>query len=178
MNIWQLDWRVDQTAVIKDGPGTFEVIAVGTKRHQQVLTEIAGQQADRGALVREAVLQIDNDNPNDSYAVTVLIDNRIVGSLSWPHALRFRDLLSGHRRLLSARCDAAILSPTDTGDADERWFRVALDLPRPAPPEPEPEPYDATDHDNETAEPVELEAEEEFEDEAEEEGEEEEIDEA
>lgn len=147
MSIWQLDWRFDQTAVINNGPGTFEVIVVGTKQHQQVLTEIAGQHADRGALVREAVLRIDNDNPDDSYAVAVLINDSIVGSLSWPHALRLRDLLSGHRGLISARCDAVILSPAASGEPSDRKFRVALDLARAG--SLETEPYDEIDFDEE-----------------------------
>lgn len=139
MSVWRLDWRIDQTAVIQHGPGTFEINVVGTKRHQAVLAAIAGRTTDRGALVCEAVLLIDDQNQNDRNAVTVQIDGYIVGSLSWPHALRFRDALNEHRGVYAARCDSVILSPAADGEFDERWFRVALDLPPPVPPGPEPD---------------------------------------
>ena len=120
-----------QIADITNGPGTYDVDVVGESHYQDALEDICGGRAeDSQRLVVEAFLVPEDDNPHDSAAVRIDIQDETVGYLDRTTARSFREQMaevgaSG----MAAKCNAIIVGGWDRGGGDRGHFGVKLDLP-------------------------------------------------
>ncbi|MFN4284082.1 MAG: HIRAN domain-containing protein [Alphaproteobacteria bacterium] len=121
------------TANIKNGPGTFEIDVVGESKYQRNLAKIAGNKTeDSKRVVVDALLFLEDDNPHDSNAVAVLVDDMKVGYLDRATAKSFRRQLKKveppGQKIEAARCAGLIVGGWRDEDS-EGHFGIKLDLP-------------------------------------------------
>jgi hypothetical protein len=120
-----------RTADITNGPGTYDVDVVGESHYQGALESICGGRSEDGHRLKvEAFLVPENDNPHDSKAIRVYIQDRTVGYLDRETARSFREEMaqigmSG----VAAKCRAIIVGGWDRGSGDRGHFGVKIDLP-------------------------------------------------
>lgn len=121
-----------QIADITNGPGTYDVDVVGESRYQDALEKICGGRTEHAQRLEvEAFLVPEDDNPYDSKAVRVYIQDQTVGYLDREFARSFREKmkeigLTG----VAAKCGAIIVGGWDRGEGDRGHFGVKLDLPK------------------------------------------------
>ncbi len=120
-----------QIADIMNGPGTYDVDVVGESHYQDALESICGGRSEESQrLVVEAFLIPEDDNPHDSEAVRIYIQDETVGYLDRETARSYRKQMtevgmSG----VAAKCNAIIVGGWDRGGGDRGHFGVKLDLP-------------------------------------------------
>lgn len=120
-----------QVADITNGPGTYNVDVVGESHYQKALGSICGGRTEKGHRLKiEALLVPEDDNPHDSKAVRISVQDRTVGYLDRETARSFRKKfaetgLTG----VAAKCNAIIVGGWDRGGGDRGHFGVKLDLP-------------------------------------------------
>ena len=123
--------RQSHIANISNCPGAYDVDVVGESHYQDALEEICGGRTeDSQRLNVSAYLVPEDDNPYDSKAVRVDIEDRTVGYLDRETARSFREQLgkAGCGGMV-ARCPAIIVGGWDRGGGDRGHFGVKLDLP-------------------------------------------------
>jgi len=120
-----------QVADITNGPGTYDVDVVGESHYQDALENVCGGRTeDSQRLQVEAFLVPENDNPYDSKAVCVHIQDQIVGYLDRETARSFREEMAENGMTgVAAKCNAIIVGGWDRGGGDRGHFGVKLDLP-------------------------------------------------
>ena len=120
-----------QVADITNGPGTYNVDAVGESHYQEALESICGGRTENSQrLVVEAFLVPENDNPYDPKAVCIYIQDQTVGYLDRETARSFREKLAEIGLAeVAAKCSAIIVGGWDRGGGDRGHFGVKLDLP-------------------------------------------------
>ncbi len=120
-----------QVADITNGPGTYNVDVVGESHYQKALERICGGRTENSQrLVVEAFLVLEDDNPHDSKAVRIFIQDKTVGYLDRETARSFRKQIGGIRMTgVAAKCSAIIVGGWDRGGGDRGYFGVKLDLP-------------------------------------------------
>jgi hypothetical protein len=113
------------------GTGTYEYEIVGESHYQDALTRICGGKTYDGheKIVRARLIH-ENDNPHDTNAVRVEINDQKVGYLSRDDAKNYRKQLSdaGHQGI-DAVCSAMIVGGWEREDGDVGEFGVRLDIP-------------------------------------------------
>jgi hypothetical protein len=116
---------------IINGPGLFNVNAVGESNYQKELLNIHGPKKARGTnLIIDAVLVLENTNRYDKNAVLISINGLKIGYLSKENAIEYRKILiSLNQANSNAGCKAQIVGGWDDGKGDEGFFGVKLDLP-------------------------------------------------
>lgn len=120
-----------QTADITNGPGTYDVNVVGESHYQEALESICGGRTEDGVRLKvEAFLVPDDDNPHDSKAVRVYIQDQTVGYLDRETARSFREEMTKVGMTgVAAKCNAIIVGGWDRGGGDRGYFGVKIDLP-------------------------------------------------
>ena len=120
-----------QVANITNGPGTYDVDVVGESHYQQALESICGGRTeDSQRLEVEAYLVPEADNPHDSEAVRIEIQDQTVGHLDRETARSFREKMAEIGLTgAAAKCNAIIVGGWDRGGRDRGHFGVKLDLP-------------------------------------------------
>ncbi len=120
-----------QTADITNGPGTYTVDVVGESHYQEALESICGgRNEDSQRQEVEAFLVPENDNPHDSNAVRIYIQDQTVGYLDRETARSFRKMMAEIGLTeVAAKCNAIIVGGWDRGGGDQGHFGVKLDLP-------------------------------------------------
>ena len=120
-----------RVANIENAPGTYDVNVVGESHYQEALSAICGGKTEQGYRhMVEAHLVSEDDNPHDSKAVCVWIQNRVVGYLDRETARSFRKQMANIGMSgVAAKCDAIIVGGWDRGAEDSGHFGVKLDLP-------------------------------------------------
>ncbi len=120
-----------QIANITNGPGTYTVDVVGESHYQEALESICGgRNEDSRRLEVEAFLVPENDNPHDSNAVRIYIQDQTVGYLDRETARSFRKMMAEIGLTeVAAKCNAIIVGGWDRGGGDRGHFGVKLDLP-------------------------------------------------
>ncbi len=116
---------------IANGPGTYDVDVVGESHYQGALESICGGRSeDNQRLEVEAFLVPESDNPYDSEAVRIEIQDQTVGHLDRETARSFREKMTEIGLTgAAAKCSAIIVGGWDRGDDDRGHFGVKLDLP-------------------------------------------------
>ncbi len=118
-----------ETLNITNGPGTYGVEVVGESHYQEALESICGGRTEDGLEV-EAFLVPESDNPDDSEAVRIEIQDQTVGYLDRETARSFRERMAEIGLTpAAAKCSAIIVGGWDRGDGDRGHFGVKLDLP-------------------------------------------------
>ena len=114
-----------------NGPGLFNVNAVGESNYQRELLSIHGPKKAKGTnLIIDAVLVLENTNRYDKNAVFISINGLKIGYLSKENAIEYRkNLISLNQSNSNAGCKAKIVGGWDDGKGDEGFFGVKLDLP-------------------------------------------------
>lgn len=114
-----------------NGPGLFNVNAVGESNYQKELLSIHGPRKARGAnLIVDAVLVLENTNRYDQNAVLISINGLKIGYLSKENAIEYRkNLIRLNQSNSNAGCKAKIVGGWNDGKGDEGFFGVKLDLP-------------------------------------------------
>lgn len=113
------------------GDGSYQFDVVGERSYQDNLRAICGPRTEDGYdLSKVAVLILEDDNPYDSHAVRVAIDDRTVGYLPRELAREYRQKLreTGNPTAFCS-CPAYIRGGWDRGLGDTAYFGVVLDLP-------------------------------------------------
>jgi hypothetical protein len=120
-----------ETLNITNGPGTYDVDVVGESHYQEALESICGGRTeDSQRLEVEAFLVPESDNPHDSEAVRIEIQDQTVGYLDRETARSFRERMAEIGLTpAAAKCSAIIVGGWDRGDGDRGNFGVKLDLP-------------------------------------------------
>lgn len=120
-----------QGADVTNGPGAFEVDVVGESHYQAALESICGGRNESGhRLEVKASLVPENDNPHDSKAVRICIQDKTVGYLDRQAARAYRKKMAGIGLTdVTVKCDAVIVGGWDRGGGDRGYFGVKLDLP-------------------------------------------------
>jgi hypothetical protein len=120
-----------ETLNITNGPGTYDVDVVGESHYQEALESICGGRTeDSQRLEVEAFLVPESDNPDDSEAVRVEIQDQTVGYLDRETARSFRERMAEIGLTpAAAKCSVIIVGGWDRGDGDRGHFGVKLDLP-------------------------------------------------
>lgn len=78
----------------------------------------------------EAFLVPEDDNPHDSKAVRIIIQDQTVGHLDRETARSFRKMMAEIGLTeVAAKCNAIIVGGWDRGGGDRGHFGVKLDLP-------------------------------------------------
>jgi hypothetical protein len=112
--------------VALDSRGSVEV--VGEASYIETLRKIAGKPKDYVRIEKQAVLQLDTKNKHDSNAVSVSIDDQLVGYLSRSDAADYRPaLLLLAERNLAGTCTAWVVG----GGNEKPNLGVFLDLGSP-----------------------------------------------
>ena len=119
-----------QIADITNGPGTYDVDVVGESHYQEALEAICGGRTEKSQrLVVEAFLVPEDDNPHDSEAVRIAIQDETVGYLDRETARNFREQMTEvGASEMAAKCNAIIVGGWDRGGGDIGYFGVKLDL--------------------------------------------------
>ena len=120
-----------ETLNITNGPGTYDVDVVGESHYQEALESICGGRTeDSQRLEVEAFLVPESDNPDDSEAVRIEIQDQTVGYLDRETARSFRERMAEIGLTpAAAKCSVIIVGGWDRGDGDRGHFGVKLDLP-------------------------------------------------
>ena len=120
-----------RVADITNGPGTYDVDVVGESHYQEALETICGGRTENTQrLVVEAVLVPEDDNPHDTKAVRIFIQDQTVGYLDRETARNFRAQMAENGLTgVTAKCSAIIVGGWDRGGGDRGHFGVKLDLP-------------------------------------------------
>lgn len=120
-----------QVADITNGPGTYDVDVVGESHYQEALESICGGRTEDGVRLRvEASLVPEDDNPHDSKAVRVYIQDQPIGYLDRETARSFRaEMAEVGMTGVAAKCNAIIVGGWDRGGGDRGYFGVKIDLP-------------------------------------------------
>jgi hypothetical protein len=115
----------------KNTPGTYEVDVVGESHYQEALERICGGRTEDSQQVEvKALLIPDDNNPHDSEAVRVDIQDETVGYLDRETARSYRERMAEAELTgVVLRCDAIIVGGWDRGGGDRGHFGVKLDLP-------------------------------------------------
>lgn len=124
-------FTIQPVAYITNGPHTYAVDVIGESRHQKALKNICGSRAKRSHRLQvEAYLVPKDNDPRDSKAVHVYIQNKSVGYVDSYTARRFRKqmAMAGMKNTI-AKCRAIIVGSWDRGPQDRGHFAVKLDLP-------------------------------------------------
>lgn len=111
------------------GAGAFEFNIVGESHYQDALRAIAGA-GGRDGVEFDCIahLYLEDNNPHDSNAVRVEIDDQTVGYLSRKHASTYRWALEAHGLALRDHsCDAKIVGGWDR-PSSRGHYGVKLDL--------------------------------------------------
>jgi len=108
------------------GNGTFSLNVVGESHYQHALNRICGGKTDDGHNKNvSARLLPEPDNPYDSNAVAVYIDDDIVGYLDKQTAKRYKGIL--HESVIE-KCPAIITGGWTRKNNSEGHYGVKLDL--------------------------------------------------
>lgn len=120
-----------QIADITNGPGTYDVDVVGESHYQEALESMCGGRTENSARQKvEAFLVPEDDNPHDSKAVRVYVQDQTVGYLDRETAHSFRlEMAEVGMTGVAAKCNAIIVGGWDRGDGDRGYFGVKIDLP-------------------------------------------------
>ena len=120
-----------ETLNITNGPGTYDVDVVAESYYQEALESICGGRTeDSQRLEVEAFLVPESDNPDDSEAVRIEIQDQTVGYLDRETAHSFRERMAEIGLTpAAAKCGAIIVGGWDRSDGDRGHFGVKLDLP-------------------------------------------------
>lgn len=112
------------------GDGTFALEVVGESHYQRELEWVCGEPTERGEdRVVWAWLELDDGNPYDPKAVSVVIEGVKVGHLSRTHARAFRARLRKERVSgYQFPCRANIRGGWDRGPDDRGHYGVWLDV--------------------------------------------------
>jgi len=122
---------IDTIAPHIQGPGDYELEVVGEANYQEGLSRLCGGRTKNGHFKEvTATLTHEDDNPYDSKAIRVEIENVTVGYLNREDARIYRHQLKkrGYPRL-TVTCDAMIRGGWKRGFFDKGDFGVVLDLP-------------------------------------------------
>ena len=121
-----------RVADVTNCPGNFEVEVVGESHYQAALKSICGGYDENGhRLEVKACLVPENDNPHDSKAIRIYIQDKTVGYLDRETARSFRKKMAEIGLTdVAVKCDALIVGGWDRGGGDRGYFGVKLDLPR------------------------------------------------
>src|SRR5258706_16455711 len=116
--------------VVLEGPDTFDLAIVGESHYQDALERICSPRTDESQdRLVEAHLVQENNNPYDSKAVRVDVNDLTVGYLSRAHARQYREQL---RQLgyasANAFCRARIRGGWDRGERGIGYYGVFLDV--------------------------------------------------
>lgn len=122
-------------ADIKNGPGTYDVDAVGESHYQKALEKICGGRTENGQRRKvEALLVPEDDNRHDPKAVRVSVQDWTVGYLDRKTARSFRGWVAEAGLAgMAIKCNALIVGGWDRGGGDRGHFGVKLDLPMACP---------------------------------------------
>ncbi len=114
-----------------EGDGKFALKIVGESHYQQNLKLICGGRRHEGVEeFRTAKLICEKDNPYDSQAVRIEVEEMTVGHLSRKNAREYRQqLVKAGNEGLAAICNAKITGGWDRGPSDRGKFSVRLDVP-------------------------------------------------
>jgi hypothetical protein len=113
------------------GPGDFAVDVVGVSQYQSVLAAAAAGGKEGRAIVVDATLMLEDDNPYDNQAVAVHIDGKRCGYLSRENARLYRaDLAAAGQPRLIVRGKAKVVGGFETKRGERAHFGLKLDLPR------------------------------------------------
>lgn len=114
------------------GDESFSLEIVGEARYQKALDALFGPKTPSGmAVICEAKLVFENSNPDNAYAVAVMINKRKVGYLSREDGIALREeAAETYERLQSLSVQAKIVGGWKRGD-DEGLYGVKLDAERP-----------------------------------------------
>ena len=111
-----------------EGTNVFETKVVGSSFYLDNFLIICGPKAEEGhCKYIEAFLRLDNNNPHDSNAVSVLIGGYKVGHLSRKHAILHRLFVEGLNSTFCV-CKAKIIGGWKKANGSEGHFGVELDL--------------------------------------------------
>jgi hypothetical protein len=113
------------------GPGTYEIEVVGESHYQPALTSICGGRSEKSVKKHvQATLVLEDENPHDSQAVRIDVNDKTVGYLPRHSACEYRIRLreAGYPHLLG-HCNAEIRGGWDRGPQDRGYFGIWLDLP-------------------------------------------------
>jgi hypothetical protein len=113
-----------------NGNGSFSLDVIGESHYQRALEHVCGGRTEASQdRVVTAVLILEDDNPYDSQAVCVTIDEWTVGYLPRQKARVFRARLRREGiRGDEFECRANIRGGWDRGDGDRGFFGVWLDV--------------------------------------------------
>lgn len=114
------------------GPGTYSVEAVGERNYQQQLEKICGRRTAAGVDLKIAAkLTLEDSNPHDNQAVSIHINNLLVGYLDRPTARSFRKSVhkAGYGSHITFQCSARIRGGWERGHTDSGLYGVRVDLP-------------------------------------------------
>jgi hypothetical protein len=126
------------TATIVDGPGTFDVEAVGESNYQDILWRAVREHAPAGRRYRVpvvAVLLPEPSNPYDRNAIRVLINGETAGYLSREDAIEYQEFIVARTHDdRAAGCNAFIYGGSISGER-RGSLGIWLDLPDPKHPD-------------------------------------------